>query len=577
MTGFFYLYSVMVTITQPATGVYKTNNWIINPYAHSFYEESEKVAIIDNNNHTIINPTLFSDWIGLDGNPYGSLEDLLNDLNSLIFNAAESVFTTDQLFSETQSSFINGASIESGFIDYAKYSRYEIVIIASSAGLTLEVFSKANETSFESSFSTPISSTYRQVVGQAPQRFVNIRITNNTGATLTNVSLAIKAFSGGDGANVLSLDSIISGGFQAQLTRSVLSGIPAGSSSSSFYQNVVVNDSGALLTSDYGTEVAQGKFKETVLTGFAFGRNVDIDVSSTPEDIWNGGGLYTGFNCVNAETLEFFSSSNKDTGQLLSSGIATGGSSNTLEDTNATFVSDGVQIGDLIINDTQQFHGVISSVISETEIQVNDFTDTKFVDLIPVIGDVYRIATNTNTGASVCRFFSMLDSNYDEFSEYIIMNGTTPVNSSGTYLRQSQGQVILSGTLGFNNGEITGRQTISTANVTMVMPAQSGETSICCRTVPRGETWIIKSLNVQMARSIGSAGSAGARLQARKLGETFQTKLFPEIQDGQSYQEKLIGGLLLTEFTDIKWNVQFVSDNSTLVNGEFEYFRIKNQ
>ena len=51
-----------------------------------------------------------------------------------------------------------------------------------------------------------------------------------------------------------------------------------------------------------------------------FGRNPVIDTTSDPEDIWNGGGLYTGFP-TQSETLEIFSSSASDT--ALGTGVRT--------------------------------------------------------------------------------------------------------------------------------------------------------------------------------------------------------------------------------------------------------------
>lgn len=44
-----------------------------------------------------------------------------------------------------------------------------------------------------------------------------------------------------------------------------------------------------------------------------FGYNPDVDSTSANEDLWNGGGLYTGFPTGAAETLEVFSSSANDT------------------------------------------------------------------------------------------------------------------------------------------------------------------------------------------------------------------------------------------------------------------------
>lgn len=44
-----------------------------------------------------------------------------------------------------------------------------------------------------------------------------------------------------------------------------------------------------------------------------FGRNPDVDSGTVPEDIWNGGGIYTGFPLTDVETVEIFSSSVNDT------------------------------------------------------------------------------------------------------------------------------------------------------------------------------------------------------------------------------------------------------------------------
>ena len=48
------------------------------------------------------------------------------------------------------------------------------------------------------------------------------------------------------------------------------------------------------------------------LTIHKFGKNPDIDTGSVPENIWNGGGLYTGFDPTGAETLNIVSDSTDD-------------------------------------------------------------------------------------------------------------------------------------------------------------------------------------------------------------------------------------------------------------------------
>ena len=62
----------------------------------------------------------------------------------------------------------------------------------------------------------------------------------------------------------------------------------------------------------YGLAVAQG-----IIHGSSsfdkFGRNPEIDINTDPEDIWNGGDIYTGFPTGAAETMEIYSSDAADT------------------------------------------------------------------------------------------------------------------------------------------------------------------------------------------------------------------------------------------------------------------------
>lgn len=44
-----------------------------------------------------------------------------------------------------------------------------------------------------------------------------------------------------------------------------------------------------------------------------FGRNPDIDTATVPEDVWNGGGSYTGFPTGSAETVQVLSDNAADT------------------------------------------------------------------------------------------------------------------------------------------------------------------------------------------------------------------------------------------------------------------------
>lgn len=64
-------------------------------------------------------------------------------------------------------------------------------------------------------------------------------------------------------------------------------------------------------STDYFLEVERGNVAGEDMIG-VIGNNPDIDTTSTPEDIWYGGGLYTGF-IDSADTFDIVSTSSADT------------------------------------------------------------------------------------------------------------------------------------------------------------------------------------------------------------------------------------------------------------------------
>lgn len=61
----------------------------------------------------------------------------------------------------------------------------------------------------------------------------------------------------------------------------------------------------------YGTQVGLGDI-DGWSNVFKFGRNPDIDIATAPQDVWEGGGLYTGQPDSAPETVEVFSDSAAD-------------------------------------------------------------------------------------------------------------------------------------------------------------------------------------------------------------------------------------------------------------------------
>ncbi len=252
-----------------------------------------------------------------------------------------------------------------------------------------------------------------------------------------------------------------------------------------------------------------------------FGRNPDIDSAvGTFEAIWNGGGDYTGQDPIAAETLETFSGSANDAGTVLSSGTATGGSSTTLIDTGADFVTDTVAVNDVVINDTDQSHGIVTVVTG-----LNTLTVERFNGVVPYVGgvfesgDSYRVVTPASTGAAVIKLGFLLDANWAETTEYIVLNGVTAVDTSGTYLRHSKARVVKCGSNNSNVGELTTRQKTTTANITMVLPVGYNSTMIACYTIPAGKTGYIVHVFTELSSTKSSTHSV--RLLYRMVNEVF--------------------------------------------------------
>lgn len=239
-----------------------------------------------------------------------------------------------------------------------------------------------------------------------------------------------------------------------------------------------------VLSQDYLIDVALEKIPGVSFV-HRFGHNPDIDIVSGFEAVWNGGGDYTGFNATAAETIEVFSSDAADAGTVVSSGTATGGSATTLVDSGATFVTDTVAIGDLILNDTDKTHGIVSAVTSETTLTVLRMNQKTPGSPVNSSGDAYRVVTPASTGAAVVELWNLLDGNFDnETSEFVVLNGVTGVTTTGTYLRNSRCIVLLAGSNGSNVGTITSRQSTTTANIFSVMPIGYNETMVCAYTIP---------------------------------------------------------------------------------------------
>ena len=221
-----------------------------------------------------------------------------------------------------------------------------------------------------------------------------------------------------------------------------------------------------------------------------FGRNGDVDAA---EDVWNGGGFYTGFPTGAAEKVTIVSADAKD---------ASGG-----------------------------------------------------------------------TGARTVKITG-LDANYDVLSETITMNGTTPVDSVGTYSRVNQAYVVTAGSDTHNMGELTVAHKVTTANIFIKMPAQSAHSHVAAYTIPNGYVGYLK--NYSSWCSDLTSNHIDMALYLRNFGEAART-VRPWSTDTSSAGSNVLvyGGLLLPAKSDIAIRCTAVQNTNAIVTAAFDILLAK--
>jgi len=150
--------------------------------------------------------------------------------------------------------------------------------------------------------------------------------------------------------------------------------------------------------------------------------------------------------------------------------------------------------------------------------------------------------TNGGTGAWTVTVFG-LDSNWDEQSETVTMNGTTPVALSNAYIRMNRAIVITAGTLETNAGLIAVQESGGGA-VGVVIGTGDGQTQQAIYTIPNGKTgYFIK----------GYVGLGNDN----KNGEdgTFQWKVKPNNIANAAWQVK--GHMVLINVGSSHWQYEY--------------------
>lgn len=186
------------------------------------------------------------------------------------------------------------------------------------------------------------------------------------------------------------------------------------------------------------------------------------------------------------------------------------------------------------------------------------------------------------TGAHTVIIYG-LDSNWNEVSATVILNGTTIVETIVQFIRVYRAVVIASGAVGSNDGLIT--ITYKTAGTTAaVITAGSGQTLMAVYTVPSGTTALLTTMYATINSTLNNATGSRATIKllfrsgADSATPVWVIKHLESIAiDGTSRMAKNWNpNLRVLEKTDIVIRCSLVSDNDSSVSGGFDMYVIKN-
>ena len=215
----------------------------------------------------------------------------------------------------SNTALLNGESFNSGIVDLNGYqflageifadkdgtftgTWYDDIIGSNVMRVFTAPYTAANGLSF---LSVPVLSKY-----------FSLSFENNSGEDQTAFNMRVNLTNESYSPQLIQVDQFLPTNAIATVTRSVITALGTDGT----YKNIGSNDVGALNTSSFLLDVASGKYP-TYKAGTKFGSNSEVDTNSDPEDVWNGGGIYTGqptTGIAQTVTIESSDSSDNSTG-----------------------------------------------------------------------------------------------------------------------------------------------------------------------------------------------------------------------------------------------------------------------
>jgi len=293
-----------------------------------------------------------------------------------------------------------------------------------------------------------------------------------------------------------------------------------------------------------------------------FGVNTDVDTAR--ETIWSPGGIYPHLSA--AEKSQVVSGEAADTGTLVASGTLTGGSRTTFVDASALFATQAtpVSVGDVVINDTQSRHGIVSAV-ADTVLTVDSMIDP-FEGHVPVSGDTYRVVTPASTGASCVAVIGHTAA-YVGVREYVILNGTSDVEMTNALLGRNRAFVPGAGSGGVNAGAISIENNDSDTVLAQIRAGEN-QTEMCVFTVPDGFQFHLVAFVLAEANNVRCT----ARMYQRPKGGVFRPVGFDLAAKQSSDHYVYSLPLMFPQHTDLDYRALGDAVNASVFGGFEGYY-----
>lgn len=305
------------------------------------------------------------------------------------------------------------------------------------------------------------------------------------------------------------------------------------------------------------------------------GQNPSIASGEGYADVYAGGSVSGGTQVyvppTSAQVHVFVSDDAADAGTVLSSGSVSSATETSMTDTGADFVSDGVAVSDLILDDSNIFIARVINVTTTVLTVIAWFHPSDGLrENTPVNGNAYRVVTPASTGSGVVHVDG-LNAFFNSQEEFIVLNGTSTVNSIKLWARINRIRGLGAG----SSNEVVGivKATALGDNTVTIAIIDGDNVSLSSVfTVPRDSDGFMVRWSGAIAKK--TSGIATVRL---RIGPTNSTSYVDDVVDlnsiGSNNFERCLGHTRLPGGIDVR--VEADTDSTMSISASIDIVLVK--